>query len=39
LTFELRRAVSRTSASFNEAGILTRMPALFDLLAAKVIAA
>jgi hypothetical protein len=28
-TLEARRAVSRTSASFNGAGILTRMPARF----------
>src|SRR3990170_429966 len=39
LTFELRRAVSRTSAAFSEAGILTRMLARFrEVLADKVLA-
>ncbi len=38
LTLEPRRAVSRTSAPFNGAGILTRMPARCVLLAAKVLA-
>jgi hypothetical protein len=38
LTLELRRAVSRTSAPFNGAGVLTRMPARCDLLALKLLA-
>jgi len=39
LRFEERRAVSRTSAPFKGAGILTRMPARFsEVLAVKLLA-